>query len=69
MEHFTIALIMFLSTLGPCIVITIVGYSAVKSLGRNPSAAPQILTSMIAAFLFAAGIAILGLLVVYLLYQ
>jgi F-type H+-transporting ATPase subunit c len=65
MKNFTIILIMLISTLGPSAVIAMVGYSAVKALGRNPSAAPKILISMILAFVFAESIAIIGLLVVY----
>ena len=60
---------MLLSTLGPAGVIGIVGYAAVKAVGRNPSAAPRILTSMIIAFLFAETIAIFALLMLYNLFK
>ena len=60
-----IVLIMLLSTLGPAAVIGVVGYAAVKAVARNPSASPRILLSMIVAFLFAEGIAVLALLMVY----
>ncbi|MDD5431539.1 MAG: hypothetical protein PHO70_00910 [Candidatus Omnitrophica bacterium] len=69
MRNFTIALIMFLSTLGPAAVIGIIGYAAVKAVGRNPSAAPKILISMIIAFIFAEAIAIIALLVVFNLFK
>ncbi len=69
MHNFTIILIMFLSTLGPSIIIAFVGSWAVRSLARNPSAAPEILTSLVIAFLFSAGIAFAALLIVYLLFQ
>ena len=65
MKTLTIILILLISTLGPSAVIAAVGYSGVRSLGRNPQAAPKILISMILAFLFAEAIAIIGLLVVY----
>ena len=65
MKNFTIILIMLISTLGPAGVIAAVGYSSVRALGRNPSAAPKILISMILAFIFAEAIAIIALLVVY----
>ncbi|MEA3560998.1 MAG: ATP synthase F0 subunit C [Candidatus Omnitrophota bacterium] len=65
MKNFTIILIMLISTLGPSAVIAAVGFASVKALGRNPSAAPKILISMILAFVFAEAIAILGLLIVY----
>ena len=60
-----IVLVMLLSTLGPAAVIGVVGYAAVKAVARNPSASPRILLSMIVAFLFAEGIAVLALLMVY----
>jgi F-type H+-transporting ATPase subunit c len=69
MMHLTIALIMFLSTLGPALVIAMVGKAAVLALGRNPSAAPKIMMSMITAFIFAEAIAIVALLVVYNLFR
>ncbi|MDD5409461.1 MAG: ATP synthase F0 subunit C [Candidatus Omnitrophica bacterium] len=65
MKNITIILIMLISTLGPSGVIAAVGFSGVKAIGRNPSAAPKILISMILAFVFAEAIAIIGLLVVY----
>lgn len=65
MKSFVVILIMLISTLGPSAVIAAVGYSGVRSLGRNPQAAPKILISMILAFIFAESIAIIGLLVIY----
>lgn len=58
-------LIMLLSTLGPAAIIAIVGYSAIKAVGRNPSASSKIFLVMILAFLFAESIAILALLIVF----
>ena len=69
MNNFTIILTLFLSTLGPSIVIAFVGAWGVKSLARNPSAAPEILTALVFAFLFSAGISFGALLIVYLLFQ
>ncbi|MFH1128194.1 MAG: ATP synthase F0 subunit C [Candidatus Omnitrophota bacterium] len=69
MRNLTIVLIMVLATLGPAAVIAIVGYSAVKAVGRNPSAAAKVLISMITAFIFAEAIAILALLVVFNLFR
>jgi F-type H+-transporting ATPase subunit c len=60
---------LFLTTLGPSLVIAFVGYGAVKALGRNPSAAPRILLSMIFSFVFAEAIAIIALLVIYNLFR
>jgi len=69
LRNLTIVLIMFLSTLGPSLVIALVGYGAVKALGRNPSASPRILISMILAFMFAEAIAIIALLVIFNLFK
>lgn len=68
-RNLLIVLIMVLSTLGPSLVIGMVGYSAVRALGRNPSAAPRILISMILAFVFAEAIAIIALLVIFNLFK
>jgi F0F1-type ATP synthase membrane subunit c/vacuolar-type H+-ATPase subunit K len=68
MQNIVIILIMLLSTLGPAAVIALVGYSAVKSVGRNPSASPKIFLVMIIAFIFAESIAILALLVTFQLF-
>ncbi len=60
---------MFLSTLGPAAVIAVVGYAAVRAVGRNPAASPKILVSMIFAFIFAEAIAIMALLMVFNLFN
>jgi len=65
MQNLAVIFIMLLSTLGPAAVIAIVGYSAVKSVGRNPSASPKIFLVMILAFIFAESIAILAILVTF----
>lgn len=65
MKLVTILLIMIVSTLGPSFVIAAVGYASIQALGRNPSAAPKIQTSMIIAFVFAEAIAIISLLVIF----
>jgi F0F1-type ATP synthase membrane subunit c/vacuolar-type H+-ATPase subunit K len=60
---------MFLSTAGPAAVITFVGYAAVKSVARNPSASPKIFAAMSLVFIFAEAIAVLALLIVYNLFN
>jgi len=60
---------MVLATLGPALVIGAVGFAAITAVGRNPSAAPRILLSMIVAFLFAEAIAIMALLMVFNLFK
>jgi len=69
MRNITIVLMMLLSTLGPAIVIGLIGHSAVKAVGRNPAASPRILLAMIVAFLFAEAIAVMALLMVFNLFK
>ena len=69
LKNFTIALIMFLSTLVPSLIIAVVGQAAIKALGRNPSAAPKIMTALLFAFLFAEGIAVIALVIIYNLFK
>lgn len=65
MQHIIILFIMLISTLGPSIVIAIVGYAAVVGLSRNPSASPKILITMLLSFVFAESIAIISLLTIF----
>ena len=69
MRNLTIALVMFISTLGPSLIIAAVGYAAIKALGRNPSAAPKIMVVLMFAFLFAEGIAVIALVMIYNLFK
>ena len=65
MERWTLALILILATLGPSLVIAVVGFVSIKALARNPAAAPKIQTAMVLAFIFAAAIAVLALLILF----
>ena len=69
MRVVSLIFIMLISTLGPSIVIAVVGYASVKGLSRNPSAAPKILITMILSFIFAESIAIISLLTVLNLFK
>ena len=69
MRTLTIIVIMLLSTLGPALVIGLVGNGAVRSIARNPSASPRIMVAMIIAFLFAEAIAVIALLLVFNLFK
>lgn len=60
-----IILVMLLTVLGPSAVIAVIGYASIKALGRNPSAAPKILLAMITSLVFAMGIAVISLLVLF----
>jgi F0F1-type ATP synthase membrane subunit c/vacuolar-type H+-ATPase subunit K len=59
---------MVVTILGPSGVIAAIGYASIRALGRNPSAAPQILQAMIIALIFAMSIAIIALLVLFQLF-
>jgi F0F1-type ATP synthase membrane subunit c/vacuolar-type H+-ATPase subunit K len=58
------ALCMFL----PCWVFAACGKSSITALGRNPSAAPKILQSMIIVLVFAEAAVIIALLVAFQLF-
>ena len=65
MRTFLILMVMFISTIGPSMVIAFIGYATVKGVSRNPSAAPKMLVCMILAFVFAEAIAVISLLTVF----
>jgi len=65
MSTLALIIVMFLSTAGPAAVIGLVGYAAVKSVARNPTASPKIFIVMILSFIFSEAIAILALLIIY----
>ncbi len=69
MQRGTLALILILATLGPSLVIAIVGFASIRALSRNPAAAPKIQTAMVLAFIFAAAIAVLSLLILFQVYS
>ena len=68
MENFIIFLVMFVTIIGPSTVIAAIGYASIRALGRNPSAAPKILQAMIVALVFAMGIAVIALLILFQLF-
>ncbi|MDD4202957.1 MAG: ATP synthase F0 subunit C [Candidatus Omnitrophica bacterium] len=68
MSTVLILLVLFAAILGPSIVIASIGFSTIKALGRNPSAAPKIFLGMIIMVVFAEAIAIIALLVVFQLF-
>lgn len=65
MQRGTLVLILILATLGPCLVIAIVGAASIKALSRNPVAAPKIQTTMVLSFIFAAAISVVALLILF----
>ena len=65
MKNIITILIMMIATIGPSLVIAAVGFASIMALGRNPSASPKIMLSMIVALVFAEAIAVIALLVVF----
>lgn len=65
MSRGTLVLIFVLATLGPSLVIAIIGAASIKALARNPAAAAKIQTTMALAFFLAAAIAVVALLVLF----
>jgi F-type H+-transporting ATPase subunit c len=65
MDNFVIVIVLLVTIVGPSVVIACIGYASIRALGRNPSAAPQILQAMIVALVFAEGIAVIALLVLF----
>ena len=67
-RNVSLLLIFALCILGPAIVMAASGHASITALGRNPSAAPKILTAMIITLIFAESIAITAFLVVWQLF-
>lgn len=68
MDNFVIFLVMFVTIIGPSGVIAAIGYASIRALGRNPSAAPKILTAMVLSLIFAEAIAVIALLILFQLF-
>ena len=66
---FVIITVMFIAVMGPAIVIAVVGFASIKSLGRNPTAAPKIYLGVILMLIFAESASIIALLVVFQLFK
>lgn len=65
MKNFVIIFVMFMTIVGPSVVIAVIGFASIRALGRNPSAANKILPAMIIALVFAEAVAIIALLVLF----
>ncbi|MDD5438964.1 MAG: ATP F0F1 synthase subunit C [Candidatus Omnitrophica bacterium] len=68
MSTIIILLVLFAAVLGPSAVIASIGFSTIKALGRNPSAAPKIFLGMLIMLIFAEAISIITLLIVFQLF-
>ena len=63
MRNLIFVLVMFFAILGPSLAIAFIGRAAMQAMGRNPSAAPKVLMTMIVALIFAGVVSIVALLV------
>lgn len=67
-RNVALTVIFSLCVLGPALVMAAAGYSSIGALGRNPSAAPKILTAMTITLIFIESVAIVAFLVVWQLF-
>jgi len=68
-RNLSLIVLFSLCLLGPIAVIAATGFASIQALGRNPSAAPKILTAMIVTLLFAEVVAIVALLIIFQLFS
>lgn len=67
-RNIALTIIFTLCIIAPAMVMAVTGYSSIGALGRNPSAAPKILTAMTITLIFVESIAIVAFLVVWQLF-
>ena len=67
-ETVILVTIMFIAVMGPSVVIAVLGYAAIKALGRNPSAAFKIFMGMLVLLIFVEAISIMAILVIFQLF-
>ena len=68
-RNVALTIIFIMAIMGPALAIGLTGFSSIGALGRNPSAAPKILTAMTITLLSVEGIAIVAFLVVWQLFS
>ena len=68
-ETVIIMTVMFISVMGPSVVIAVLGYAVIKALSRNPSAATKIFMGMAVMLIFVEAIAVVAILVVFQLFS
>jgi F0F1-type ATP synthase membrane subunit c/vacuolar-type H+-ATPase subunit K len=68
-RNLSILLVFALALILPCWVFAACGKSSISALGRNPSAAPKILQTMIIVLVFAEAAALLVILVAFQLFD
>ena len=67
-ETLLIVSIMLITVMGPSVVIAVLGYSVIKALSRNPSAASKIFMGMVIMLIFVEAISIIAILIVFQLF-
>lgn len=67
-ETFIILTVMFIAVMGPAVVIAVLGYSVIKALSRNPSAASKIFMGMAIMLVFVEAISIISILIIFQLF-
>ncbi len=65
MAFATLFLVITAAIIGPSAVVGLIGYSTIKALARNPSAAPILLIGMVVMLIFNQAIVIVSLLVFF----
>lgn len=67
-RNVALTIVFIMAILGPALAIGLTGFSSIGALGRNPSAAPKILTAMTITLLSVEGVAIVAFLIVWQLF-
>ncbi len=68
-ETTIILITMFITVVGPSVVVAILGRAAIKALARNPSASAKIFIGMALLLTFVEALAIITLLILFQLFS
>ena len=67
-RNIALTVIFSMCILVPALVFAATGYASIGALGRNPSAAPKILTAMVITLIVTMSVSIVAFLIVWQLY-
>ncbi len=67
-RNLALSLIFTFSIIGPCAVFAASSYASIRALGRNPFAAPKIMTAMMISLIFAEAVSVVAFLVAWQLF-
>lgn len=67
-RNIALTLIFALCIVVPALVFAATGHASISALGRNPSAAPKILTAMVITLIVTMSVSIVAFLIVWQLY-